>query len=214
MGAAATMPGREVGYDLPQIMAAAGIDEPTDATMQLLPEKRGATQRMLDAALDDILDPEKTGHAVCAFSRDGVEYVGGERGLGEVVHVGDKRLGEATVDDWNRVLVEGLGATFSVDWSLDKYDQDDLRVLRLGEPIFDLVASMGLNPAWDGTAEGDFIITAVDQEGANLALAMALHPRLGSESPLALVSSPVLMLLFVVPIKCRMIGSIDFGAGP
>ena len=188
---------REVGYRLPRMMAAVSIDGP--ATLPLLPGKREAVQHMLDAALVDLTDQGKTGKVKCAFSRGGVAYVGGER-TGDAVFVGFTRLGAATVDDWNRILSEGLGTTFSVNWmheNREKYDEDHMRVHRLGEPIFDLMASRGLNPEWDGTPEGDFTVTVVDEGAAKLALAMALHPRLGFDSALSLVSSPALIMCLV-----------------
>ncbi|KAJ1496367.1 hypothetical protein T484DRAFT_1740368 [Baffinella frigidus] len=92
-------------------------------------------------------------------------------------------------DSWNSAL-EGISAKFTVDWTREnKYSRQDLRVLRLGESIFSILKSRGLNPEWNGERVGDMTITAVDEAGVNLALAMALHPRLGAESRLSLVSS-------------------------
>jgi len=95
----------------------------------------------------------------------------------------------ASDDDWNRALSEGLAVKFSIDWSYRRYAPHDSRVLRQGETIFDIMKSEGLSPDWNGTPEGDFTITVVDTDATKLALAMALHPRLGSNSRISLVSS-------------------------
>ena len=156
-----------------------------DAKLQALQEKRESVQRMVDEALADITLHEMTSQVVCTISRDLVGYMG---------HCGWNSI-RATDNDWNRVLSEGLGTKFTFDWDHTKYFREDLRVLRLGEPIFEVMRARGLNPEWDGTAKGHFTITAVDTVGAKLALAMALHPRLGADSPLSLVSPMVQILL-------------------
>jgi len=122
------------------------------------------------------------------LSRDGVSYMG-------VCH--SNRVG-ATADDWNRVLSEGLGTTFTVNWGHTRYSAEELHFFILGEPIFDVMRSQGFNPEWDGTQEGDFTIKVVDGAGAKLAVAMALHSRLGADSPLSLVRSLTLVLRRVV----------------
>ena len=99
-----------------------------------------------------------------------------------------------TTDDWIPALSEGIFTSFNVDWYHTRYGSyDDIRVLRIGEPIFNFMRARNLHPEWDGTMAGEFSITTVDEEGAKLALAMALHSRLGSSSPLALVSSVALL---------------------
>ena len=168
------------------MMAASVVDKPTDAENRpghALQLKRETVQRMVDAALFNlqIKVPSKPRKKIlCELSRDGVAYLGGEPGWRGV---------EATDDDWTRLLSEGLGATFSLEWTHANLSWEDLLMLRLGEPIFDHMREWGLNPKWDGTEGGDFTITAVDGAGVKLAVAMALHPRVGTDSPLSLVSS-------------------------
>ena len=86
------------------------------------------------------------------------------------------------------MLSEGLAAKFNIDWSDPKDAPDDPRVLRRREAIFHIMESEGLNPDWNGTPEGHFTITVVDKDATKLALAMALHPRLGATSRISLVS--------------------------
>jgi len=176
----------------------AGTGHPTDAKLQSLQEKKGMVHRMVSEALGELsvlvafdileLQEEIEVEVVFTISRDGVVYFGGSA----------SSVSFATPDDWMGVIFEGLGTTFNVGWDHTKYPTDDLRALRLGEPIFNVMRSRGLNPDWDGTRLGAFTITAVDETGAKLALAMALHPRLGSESPLSLVSSLALSMCRVV----------------
>jgi hypothetical protein len=133
---------------------------------------------MVDTAMHDLVSQEKTKEVACTFSRYGVAYMG----VCEQGSVG------ATENTWNRVLSEGLGTTLNVNWYTTKYSWGYLRVLRLGEPIFEVMRARGLNPEWDGTSAADFTITVVDEAGAKLALAMALHSRLGADSPFSLVA--------------------------
>jgi len=167
------------------VMAAAGADKFTDASLQ---RKKEMVRRVVSDALGDIVFDVlgdlsivvavKTQGFQITLSRDGVAYMG----------VCDSmRLG-ATTADWNRLLSEGLGTKFNVDWRRTKYSRGGLRVLRLGEPIYEVMRARGLNPEWDGTEQGDFTITVVDDAGAKLAVAMALHSRLGADSPLFLVA--------------------------
>ncbi|KAJ1495876.1 hypothetical protein T484DRAFT_1760786 [Baffinella frigidus] len=159
-------------------MAAAGADKLSDAKLQ---EKKGKVHRMVSEALGalsvviafDILELQEKIEVDVVFtlSRNSVVYFGGSA----------SSVSFATPDDWMSVLSNGLGTTFTIDWDHTRYSTYDLRVLRLGERIFDVMRSRGLNPEWDGTRAGDFTITAVDEAGAKLALAMALHPRLGTE---------------------------------
>ena len=166
-------------------MAAAGAD---NAELQGLLEKKRTVQCMVVGALND-LDIEDV---ACTFSREGVVC------LGDI----SSNRSPATAEDWNRALAEGFGTKLYVEWYRDTYSWGDLRLLRLGEPIFEVMRSRGLNPEWDGTRAGDFTITAVDEAGAKLAMAMALHSRLGSDSLLSLVIALCLFLrLGVVLLK-------------
>ena len=158
------------------MMAAMGAGNIPDKELQVLQEKRMNVQLVFDEAMNDLEIEE----VEMTLSRDGIVYLGRNA----------SNLSSATAEDWNRVLSEGLGTTFNVGWCRDNLrSMIDLRVLRLGEPIFEVMRARSLNPDWDGTMAGDFTITAVDEAGAKLALAMALHSRLGSDSPLSLVSS-------------------------
>lgn len=167
-------------------MAAAGAGRPTDAELRALQEKREVVQRVVSEALDDLKTHEMTSQVVCTISRFLVGYMG-DSPWNSI---------RATDNDWNCALSEGLGTKFTFDWDHTKYFREDMRVLRLGEPIFEVMRLRGLSPEWDGTPEGNFTITAVDTVGAKLALAMALHPRLGSDSPLSLVNSLSQILFF------------------
>ena len=129
-----------------------------------------------------------------AFSRDGITFMGGIEAFKGVAVL-------ATDDDWNRVLSEGLATTFTVEWSIPKHLEDNLRVLHHGEPLFYNLRGAGLFPDWNGRSEQDFTITAVDTIGVRLALAMALHPRLGADSRVSLVRSLTLSRL-----SCHMVG--------
>ena len=149
-----------------------------DTMVQAMQDKKVVVRSMVDKAMYDLEVQGKTAGVEITLSHEGVAYMG----------ICDSNLLGATTDDWNRVLSEGLGTTFTVNWRLIRYSRDDLLVIRLGEPIFDVMRSRGLNPEWDGTPGGDLTITAVDEAGSKLALAMALHSRLGSDSPLSLVS--------------------------
>jgi len=121
----------------------------------------------------------------CVCSRNGIVFM-------EL-----RLMGAASGDDWARALSEGLGATFKVEWEDTKYSDDDPRLLRRGETLFNVMRVAGLNPEWDGTVEGDLTITAFDTSGVRLALAMALHPS-SSTSQLSLVSS---LALFRVALR-------------
>jgi hypothetical protein len=185
-------------------MAAAGVGDRADGNLQRLQSKKETVKRMVNAALSDL----GIKAIVCTISHDGVAYLGGEPGW---------RGLEATAADWKHVLSQGLGTTFTVDWDSTNYFDGDLLILRLGEPIFDFMRSRGLNPEWGGAIAGNFTITAVDEAGAKLAVAMALHSRLGTDSPLSRVSSVALVLsLVVVPAKCSSPSGLKrlFGAGP
>jgi len=170
------------------IMAAAGAYRPANATLQDPQGKRKVVHRLVSEALGDLLIQGETRGVEITLSRYSIIYMG----------VCDSSLLEAADDDWDRVISEGLGTKFNVGWYRNKYSMGDLRVLRLGEPIYEVMRARDLNPEWDGTRAGDFTITAVDNVGAKLAVAMALHPRLGSDSPLSLVSSLVFSLLTAV----------------
>ena len=161
-----------------------------DAELKTLQGKRDAVQRMVDEALDDLAIQGKTGEVEITLSRHGVDHITLSRY--RIIFMGRchaNRLG-ATADHWNRVLSEGLGTKFYIDWDhTDKHSREaPASLLRLGEPIFEVMMSRGLHPEWDGTPDGKFTITAVDTAGAKLALAMALHSRLGAGSPLSLVA--------------------------
>ncbi|KAJ1465536.1 hypothetical protein T484DRAFT_1757337 [Baffinella frigidus] len=161
-------------------MAAAGGQSP-NAELKDLQEKRDGVETVINRCM---YEPEisKVGEVVeYAFTRDGITFMGGIESL--------EGIEPATDNDWDRVLSEGLGTKFQVQWSLPNYLKEDLRVLRHGETIFYDLRGAGLSPDWDGTTEGDFTITVVDKLGARLALAMALHPRLGANSRMSLVSS-------------------------
>ena len=143
-------------------MAAAG----GDANLPELQAKREAVQRMIDDAAHE-LETQKLAYKVSLCGKTGENS-----------------------DDWNHALSEGLGVKFKVDWLPDHFSKRvALRQLRKGEPIFDIMKSQNLNPEWNGTMGGGFTITAVDMVGVKLALCMAMHSRLGSDSPLSLVSS-------------------------
>jgi len=158
------------------MMAAIGAGNIPDTELQALREKKMTVQRVVDAALNDLVMEE----VEIKLSRDGIVYRRGNA----------LNRSSATAEAWHRALSEGLGTTFNIEWYRDSmHSIVDLRVLRLGEPIFEVMRARSLNPDWDGTMAGDFTITAVDEAGAKLALAMALHFRLGSDSPLSLVSS-------------------------
>ena len=92
----------------------------------------------------------------CTISRDGVVYVG-FRNWSRV---------SADDDDWDRVLSEGLGTKFKVEWDRMPNSGRGVHFLRFGEPIYEFMRSRGLNPEWDGTLAGDMSITLVDTVGA------------------------------------------------
>jgi len=127
----------------------------------------------------------------CSCSRDGVVFM--------ELH----NMGSASDDDWTRALSEGLGATFEVHWEDAKYPDDDPRLLRRGETLFDVLRAAGLNPEWDGTVKGKFTITAFDTNGARLALAMALHPSMASHPTSRLSHVRSLALCLVACRSCR-----------
>ena len=162
-------------------MAAVG-ENVTDAHLNALQGKREVIERVVDEALKDLGPAVFPAEVVFTFCHAGVAYMGHKNGN---CH---SHILEATDDNWDSALSEGLGKKFTLDWVHPKYTGEDFRVHRLGEPIFEAMMRHGLNPEWDGTLEGEFSITAVDMVGAKLALAMSLHPRLGCDSPLSLVS--------------------------
>ena len=164
-------------------MAAAGAFNLNGLSKALL-EKKEVVRRVVNHALHEIMGP--TRNVGCTFSHSGNVY--------EIEWLPFAIFSSDLDVKWTRVLSEGLGTTFDVDWYRKEYPHtdlttNDLRVLRLGEPIFNIFRSHGLFPEWTGTKEETFTITAVDDAGAKLAVAMALHDRLGSNSPLSLVSS-------------------------
>ena len=161
-------------------MAAAGGDN--HVRLQDLQRRRDEVETVVNHCM---YNPEiaNVGEVVeYAFSRDGITFMGGIEAFEGVVV-------RATDDDWNRALSEGLATTFNVEWSIPKYPKDDLRVLHHGESLFYNLRGVGLFPDWNGKTEGYFTITAVDKLGVRLALAMTLHPRLGANSRVSLVSS-------------------------
>ena len=170
------------------MMATAGADN-INLLAKALHEKREAVRCVVNHALHAIMGPN--GNVVCMFSRGGTVYEMEWFGM-------DSRFSlPRSCDpngDWTRVLSAGLGTTFDVDlyrtgYPHTKFSTNDLRDLRRGERIFNTFRSYGLSPAWTGTREENFTITAVDDTGAKLAVAMALHDRLGSNSPFSRVSS-------------------------
>jgi len=155
-------------------MAAAFADY---SSKQGLEGKRETVNAVITKAMDHVLNEfHEHSDFELTCSRDGLVFDG------NVTQT-------ATDDDWNRVLSEGLDVKFNIDWSYRKHTLFHARVLRQGETIFYIMKSEGLNPEWDGTMEGDCTITVVDTDATNLALAMALHPRLGASSRISLVSS-------------------------
>ena len=160
-----------------------------DANLQRLQHKREAVRRMVYGALGPLVVFDI--QVEYAFSRDSIVFMGQETLF--------YNRPKATTADWIWVLSEGLGVRCKVDWWYKHLDDEDLRtplrVLRLGETIFCGMQSVGLNPEWNGTMEGDFMITAVDDVGAKLALATALNLRLGCDSLLSRVSSLALVLV-------------------
>jgi len=177
-------------------MAAAGADTLMDAELQALQEKK-QTVRSIGQKVISHLEIERQIFGVeITLSRDKIVYVGSLFFTNVC----------ASDNDWNRVLSEGLGTAFTVDWWHPAYVWADLRELEqgigisnsdpivLGEAIFSVMRTRGLFPAWNGTREGEMTVTVVDEAGAKLALAMALHPRLGSGSSLSHVSSLALVL--------------------
>ena len=164
-----------------------------DPDAQWLRGKREAVHDMFYESLDTI-NTEGIPEVEYTCSRDGVAYFGLR--LMTTDYIGmehyHKFEGDATDDEWNRVLSEGLGAKFCLNWSHSLWP---LGQLLLGEQLFHAMKDGGLNPVWDGTqGEGAFTITAgVPAEDTKIALAMSLHPRLGDMTPLSLVSSQALI---------------------
>jgi len=174
--------------------AAAGADEPSDVKLQGLQEKLEALAWKVNQGMRDLADNPKMKNVRADFSRDDIHdaaylSIDKDGGLFGREITGPGRDIIPSRQYWTHVMSEGLGAMFNVGWSRPSHEDDDPRVLRLGEPIFNILRSRGLNPDWDGKRVGEMTITAVDEEPAKLALAMALHPRLGSDSPLSVVSS-------------------------
>jgi len=161
-------------------MAAAGAREPRIAELQALQGKKEAVQYKLSKSCDDLKLQSMGGIVWCNVWSEGVIY---QRLYG----IFDDSLGP-TSEDWDRVLSEGLGTKFIVSWYHNRYSSSVSQMLRFGNLIFEVMRSNGLNPRCDCEAWGSFTITAVDEAGAKLALAMALHPRLGADSPLSLVA--------------------------
>jgi hypothetical protein len=159
-------------------MAPIGAGIPSSAKLLALLEKAKGVSH-------DLAAHPKTEKTCCSFTRNDnpfgfrVPYV-------EI----DSDSAWAHPQDWDSIL-ETIGAKFTVDWSREnnRYSRQDLRMLRLGDQIFKSLHSRGFNPEWNGERVGDMTITAVDEAGVNLAMAMALHPRLGADSRLSLVSS-------------------------
>jgi len=128
-----------------------------------LQEKREVVHRMLDEAVDGIkmikfqhpddLGP-KTGQVFCKFCRHRREFMSSEVHWSMTISTG---MAHATNTDWLRVLSEGLGASFIVDWAVwsPLKHSRKWRVFRVGKPIFEVLGSLCLNPAWDGTSEED-----------------------------------------------------------
>ena len=180
-------------------MAAAVADAPMDADAQWLRGKREAVHDMFYESLYTINMEGIPGEVEYTCSRDGVVFFGLR--VMSTDHIGVKHYqkfeGDATDDEWNRVLSEGLGAKFNLNWSHSLWPLVERRMVRLGEPLFHAMKDGGLNPVWDGTqGEGAFTITAaVPAEDTKIALAMSLHPRLGAMTPLSLVSSLALILV-------------------
>ena len=175
----------------------------SDANLQALQRKREVLEGVLGKAfyrVDKELPHKQYRGFRCWCSRDGIEFMG----IRADVYWG-YCSSKGTVQFWNRVLSEGLGAQFEIGWYNGWYDSEsnhwvefsteDVRLLRRGESIFSTMKSEGLNPDWNGSMSGKFTITVVDKKGAKLALAMALHPRLGASSRLSVVSSLSLTLV-------------------
>ena len=155
-------------------MAAAGA---TAKLMALMDKANGVAH--------DLAEHTKTEKTGCSFIRD--DNTSGFRG--PYVDI-DSDSAVSHPRDWDSILEE-IYVRFAVDWSRgnSKYSRHDLRLLRLGEDIFKILRSRGFNPEWDGERVGEMIVTAVDEAGVKIAMAMALHYRLGAESRLSLVSS-------------------------
>ncbi|KAJ1478816.1 hypothetical protein T484DRAFT_1816483 [Baffinella frigidus] len=171
------------------------------ANLHRLEQRMKDVKRMVYDALDEVNAEESS--IACTCSRDGIVFICEPYWKYEGV--------VATDTDWRDLLSDGLAVSFKVEWSDPRYDDGDLRVLRRGEAIFAAMKSQALNPDWDGTPAGDFTITAVDKAGAKLALAMALHPRLGAKSRMSLVSSPALVESGLVCLIADL--AVDFSEG-
>jgi len=156
-------------------MAAAG----TDAKLMALMEKAEGVRH-------DLAVHTKTVKIGCCFTRDDTPF-----GFREPYVQIISTSAYSHPGDWGSTLEENY-VRFTVDWSRgspSKYSRHDLRSLRLGEELFKILRSRGFNPEWDGERVGEMTVTVVDEAGVKLAMAMALHHRLGSESRLSLVSS-------------------------
>ena len=91
-----------------------------DTTQQALQGKKEVVRSIVDKAMYDLEVQGKTAGVEITLSRDGVAYMG----------ICDSNLLGATTDDWNRVLSEGLGTTFSVNWRMIRYSSSlSLQVL-------------------------------------------------------------------------------------
>jgi hypothetical protein len=100
-------------------MAAAGGDCPLDTKLLALKRKKEAVRSTVDKAMYDLEVQGKTVGVQIKVSRDGVAFMG----------VYNCNNFHATEDDWEKVLSEGLGATFTVDWQSTKYCWEDLAIL-------------------------------------------------------------------------------------
>ena len=151
-------------------------------TLTGLQDRKIIVRRVIGDALRDLRFIQETQETEITISRDGISYM---KTTSPRQELADLSFAAAAGHVSKRLLPEGLGTEFSVAWDHPGYSREDLRVLRRGEPIFDVMRSHNLNPEWDGTMAGEFTITSVDEEGAKL----ALHPRLDFDSPLSLVKA-------------------------
>lgn len=172
-------------------MAEAGsVEQPNNANLQGLQEKREFVEGVLNKVMDLFMDDMDTHD----LSRFGCAFLG--------LHGGVMFWGNhgsyASPDCWNILLSRGLGVHFKIDWIDQKYFDNDIRFLRRGEKLFDAMRTAGLRPHWDpnfeeNLKEGGVTVTVVDEVRAKLAVAMALHSRLGSNSRISHVCSLTLI---------------------
>ena len=171
------------------------VEQPNNANLQGLQEKREFVEGVIDKVMDNFLD-SMDNHDL---SRFGCAFLV----LPDGVCIWGYHGSNATPDVWNRLLSEGLGVHFKIVWVDQKYSDMDIRFVQRGENLFNAMRTAGLNPDWDPNLDndddrGEFTVTVVDEVGAKLAVAMALHPRLGSNSRISLVCS-----LALIPVACR-----------